>query len=69
MWLIVLEALGALALFLFLMWWTMFSGRAKGELPGVDPHPDEATNGGATGSSKDAGAPDATRPTEGAPGP
>ena len=32
MWLIVLEAVGALALFLFLMWWTMFSGRDKGEL-------------------------------------
>ncbi|MCH8180848.1 MAG: hypothetical protein IIA02_13840 [Proteobacteria bacterium] len=32
MWLIVLEAAGALALFVFLIWWTMFSGRRRGEL-------------------------------------
>jgi hypothetical protein len=31
MWLIVLEALGALALLVFIVWWTMFSGRKKGE--------------------------------------
>jgi len=31
MWLILLEALGALALFVFLVWWTMFSGRRGGE--------------------------------------
>jgi hypothetical protein len=31
MWLILLEALGALALLLFIVWWTMFSGRKKGE--------------------------------------
>lgn len=30
--LIVLEAVGALALFVFLIWWTMFSGRRQGEL-------------------------------------
>ena len=30
--LIVLEAVGALALFVFLIWWTMFSGRQQGEL-------------------------------------
>jgi len=30
--LIVLEAVGALALFVFLIWWTMFSGRQRGEL-------------------------------------
>jgi hypothetical protein len=29
--LILLEALGALALLLFIVWWTMFSGRRKGE--------------------------------------
>ncbi len=29
--LIVLEAVGALALFVFLIWWTMFSGRQRGE--------------------------------------
>lgn len=32
MWLIVLEALGALLLLVFIIWWTMFSGRKKGEL-------------------------------------
>ncbi|MEJ5999568.1 hypothetical protein [Paucibacter soli] len=28
---ILLEALGALALLLFIVWWTMFSGRKRGE--------------------------------------
>lgn len=32
--LLLLEALGALLIFLFIVWWTMFSGRRKGELPG-----------------------------------
>lgn len=31
---ILLEALAALALLVLLVWWTMFSGRKKGELPG-----------------------------------
>lgn len=31
MWLIVLEALAALLLLVFIVWWTMFSGRKKGE--------------------------------------
>lgn len=31
--LLLLEAFGALALLLFIVWWTMFSGRKKGELP------------------------------------
>jgi hypothetical protein len=35
MWLIV-EAFLALALLLFAVWWTMFSGRRKGERPGED---------------------------------
>ena len=30
---LLLEALAALALFVFAVWWTMFSGRRKGELP------------------------------------
>lgn len=30
MWLIVLEALAAAGLLLFIVWWTMFSGRRKG---------------------------------------
>jgi hypothetical protein len=29
--LILLEALGALAILVFIVWWTMFSGRNKGE--------------------------------------
>lgn len=36
--LILLEALGALLLLVLIVWWTMFSGRNKGELP----EPDEA---------------------------
>jgi hypothetical protein len=31
MWLILLEALGALLLLIFIVWWTMFSGRKRGE--------------------------------------
>jgi hypothetical protein len=30
--LLLLEALGALLIFVFIIWWTMFSGRNKGEL-------------------------------------
>ncbi len=29
--LLALEALGALLIFVFIIWWTMFSGRKKGE--------------------------------------
>jgi len=28
-----LEALGALLILIVIVWWTMFSGRKKGELP------------------------------------
>ena len=31
MWLLLLEALAALAVLLFLVWWTMFAGRTRGE--------------------------------------
>lgn len=31
--LLLLEALGAMVLLLLIVWWTMFSGRDKGELP------------------------------------
>ncbi len=34
MWVILLEAFGALAALGFIVWWTMFSGRRKGERPG-----------------------------------
>ena len=32
--LILIEALGAGGLLVLIVWWTMFSGRVKGELPG-----------------------------------
>ncbi|HEX6722900.1 MAG TPA: hypothetical protein VF107_15145, partial [Burkholderiaceae bacterium] len=31
MWVVILEMLAALALLLFIVWWTMFSGRRRGE--------------------------------------
>ena len=37
MWLILLEALGALAILLLIVWWTMFSGRKKGERHDGEP--------------------------------
>ena len=40
--LILLEALGALLLLVFIVWWTMFSGRRKGELPADDAAPTPA---------------------------
>ena len=40
--LLLLEALGALLLLLFIVWWTMFSGREKGELKNGDSSPKEA---------------------------
>jgi hypothetical protein len=35
--LILLEALGALVLLVVIVWWTMFSGRRRGEIDGVHP--------------------------------
>ena len=37
--LILLEALGALVLLLLIVWWTMFSGRKKGEPPSASVAP------------------------------
>ena len=37
--LILLEALLALLIFVAIVWWTMFSGRPKGELPKSDKKP------------------------------
>jgi len=31
MWIILLEALGALLVLVLIVWWTMFSGRRRGE--------------------------------------
>lgn len=43
--LLLLEALGALVLLVFIVWWTMFSGRKNGELKDItdkkDISPDE----------------------------
>jgi hypothetical protein len=39
MWLLLLEALGALLILVFIVWWTMFSGRRNDE-PGDDAHHD-----------------------------
>jgi cbb3-type cytochrome oxidase subunit 3 len=36
MWVILLEMLAALALLGLLVWWTMFSGRRRGERGGPD---------------------------------
>jgi hypothetical protein len=38
MWLLMLEAVGAAALLVLIVWWTMFSGRRRGELESA---PDE----------------------------
>lgn len=37
--LILLEALLALAILVAIVWWTMFSGRKKGELPSTIQNP------------------------------
>jgi hypothetical protein len=36
MWMLMLEAGVALFLLVFIVWWTMFSGRKGGEPPGED---------------------------------
>jgi hypothetical protein len=35
--LLILEALGALLIFVFIIWWTMFSGRKGGERKDDEP--------------------------------
>ncbi len=45
---LLLEALGAGLLFIFIIWWTMFSGRKNGELPDANPRvPDGSAPAGA----------------------
>lgn len=39
--LILLEALAALLLLVGIVWWTMFSGRDKGELPQTERKPED----------------------------
>jgi hypothetical protein len=39
MWLLILEAFGAVAVLVLIVWWTMFSGRRRGERdPGPSRH-------------------------------
>lgn len=40
--LLILEALGALLIFIGIVWWTMFSGRRHGELPDTVEPPTHA---------------------------
>ena len=45
--LLLLEALGALLVLIFIVWWTMFSGRKNGELEGEgDAKTDKDDKGG-----------------------
>lgn len=37
--LLLLEALGAGLILIAIIWWTMFSGRHRGELPGTEDAP------------------------------
>jgi hypothetical protein len=39
--LLMLEALLALVVLVFIVWWTMFSGRPRGELPPAQDTPDD----------------------------
>jgi hypothetical protein len=41
MWLLIVEALIALGMLVFIVWWTMFAGRRKGELRAADDKPDQ----------------------------
>jgi len=45
--LLILEALGALALLVFIVWWTMFSGRRRGERAADTQPPNDVPNDGA----------------------
>jgi hypothetical protein len=50
--LIFLEALGALLLLVLIVWWTMFSGRSKGELSSPEKGSDDATRPPARGPDR-----------------
>ena len=51
MWLLILEAVAALAVLVFIVWWTMFSGRSPPD-PGSDPAKDPGQAGGSDPDSK-----------------
>jgi hypothetical protein len=42
MWLLIVEALAALALLVFIVWWTMFAGRRRGERTPEPPNSGKA---------------------------
>ena len=42
--LLLLEALGALLIFVFIVWWTMFSGRKNGEIKDSSDETQEKDN-------------------------
>lgn len=54
--LILLEALLALVILAAIVWWTMFSGRRRGELPVEPPRDSQAPRTGADAGSRE-GAP------------
>lgn len=47
MWLLLLEALAAGLILVFIVWWTMFSGRKGGELKNDAPARDETAKASA----------------------
>jgi cytoskeletal protein RodZ len=63
--LILLEALLALCIFIVIVWWTMFSGRSKGELrhaPAPSEQPQSEANGDVNSTARNEEAP-TTAPT------
>ena len=58
MWLLILEALLALSILLFAVWWTMFSGRRRdgegeGGVVGADPAASDAAPGQPQSGARD----------------
>ncbi|MCX7662364.1 MAG: hypothetical protein N2Z61_01245 [Tepidimonas fonticaldi] len=51
--LLLLEALGALLLFVFIVWWTMFAGRKRGEPADADQPASPSDTAGPTHSATD----------------
>lgn len=50
MWLLILEALAALSLLLFIVWWTMFSGRRPDPPDARETHDTRETRPGDAGA-------------------
>lgn len=55
--LILLEALLALVILAAIVWWTMFSGRRRGELPVEPPRVSQAPEAGADAGSHESAPP------------